>query len=1011
MDQRRAPLAGPDQHYHRPSLPAEHSVPPSTQQVYPPPRPHSLPSVDTFPPPQPHQYHGQQPPPTIIHPASHPEGPERAEHPYTAPPAVHGTPVIKTDLPPAPPQYPRPPSNPLQSHPQPQPQAQSQHSGPSPSTRPSMEHHPAAYVQHGPIPPQGEHVNYIVGPMLDPYGQAPPGYYPQYMPTMHMSNPNSRKKSMRASQACDRCRERKSKCDENRPCVTCKEQGLQCNYKDAHPTKADKNNQALSDMITEVLTVIKQMSDRLGVVEKRLAIQPPTQARVDTPNPPGQDDSDATAVETDAIEELPVVIKKQTWELGDHTTAAHKLLLRWPSIQPFVRTSKCNINENYVMKGEDRGILRLYGAGERAKDELVNIGAASPAGSSNGEDFFASTPENDPRRSEPFTPGSPAISMDIDTIDYLFESYKKNIHRLHPFVDIESLQTYLRDTFVPRHCAEVKNHHSPLFVSSGSGERVTKRRKIRSDNYATGHLPAEPRSNAPSPQPKCSPERNLTNAIVYLVLALGKICEMGDPLPGPVQEVASTNKPNSLHTTMASPHLKPNFSSPRQVLSTIANSSAGVTRAQSWDGTGNHAPEKRQAQNHEKIAGFIYYREAASILGDFTDSNELAAAQARLLAGLYKGQLARVQESWSWINTAARTCLYRMKIDGLDNTIKDKQKARNLNKHENLTILAFWSALQLESDILAEWDYPRSGLHLLEGSVTYPVPNIAQADKLSPEEQRDRYLITLYYSAQLYLRTKLNMIHKDVYGGQLSLEDPQKLAELLWQQTEDLQGWQTLVPEYSWSDDDPPASDIVAARLRGKYYGARYVCTRPYLDYALHVMYELDKGRTLEEVTKDANGRNRQTEFAWFTAIRQYNNEEMVKSKCRICIDAAMRSTVAFDGVENFDHRLIVTNIMGTAHAQFGNMLVLAAVYNCDIDWLKELVPREKLQSLLRRTITFIRRLQYASSVAVSDILILEAIDRTLFPESDGNDLYKNEGLTGDSIASGDSFNSIDAIV
>jgi hypothetical protein len=198
MDQRRAPLAGPDQHYHRPSLPSDHSAPPSNQQVYPPPRPHSLPSVDSFPPPPPpHQYHSQQPTPTVIHPAIHPEGPERPEHPYTAPPAVHGTSAIKTDIPPAPPQYPRPPSNPLQSQPQPPPQLQSQHPGPPPNARPPMEHHPGAYVQH----PPGEHVNYIVGPMLDPYGQPPPGYYPhQYMPTMHMTNPNSRKKSMRASQ-------------------------------------------------------------------------------------------------------------------------------------------------------------------------------------------------------------------------------------------------------------------------------------------------------------------------------------------------------------------------------------------------------------------------------------------------------------------------------------------------------------------------------------------------------------------------------------------------------------------------------------------------------------------------------------------------------------------------------------------------------------------------------------------------------------------------------------------
>ncbi|CAD0042891.1 unnamed protein product [Aureobasidium pullulans] len=202
MDQRRAPLAGPDHHYHRPSLPSDQSVPPSNQQIYPPPRPHSLPGVDAFhphPPPPSHQYHGPHPPPTtVIHPAPHPEGPERAEHPYTAPPAVHGTPVIKTDIPPAPPQFPRPSSTPLQ----PQPQSQQHHPGPPPNTRPQMEHPQAAYAQPPPHP-QAEHVNYVVAPMMDPYAQPPPGYYPQiqYMnPPLHMQNPNSRKKSMRASQ-------------------------------------------------------------------------------------------------------------------------------------------------------------------------------------------------------------------------------------------------------------------------------------------------------------------------------------------------------------------------------------------------------------------------------------------------------------------------------------------------------------------------------------------------------------------------------------------------------------------------------------------------------------------------------------------------------------------------------------------------------------------------------------------------------------------------------------------
>ena len=315
------------------------------------------------------------------------------------------------------------------------------------------------------------------------------------------------------------------------------------------------------------------------------------------------------------------------------------------------------------MKGEDRPILLLYGTGDkRLRDDMINIGAASPAGSLNGDDLMVSTPENDPRRSEPFTPGSPIMTMDVDTIDSLFGSYRKNIHRLHPFVDIESIGKYVRDSFKPKHCAEAKSHHSPLFATNGSGEREAKRRKVRNDNYAVGLLPGEHTSNSTPSQAKRAPERTLTNAIVYLILALGKICEAPDPLPGPVQEVTVTGKPNFTIATMASPHIKPAFASPRNALSNVANSSAGVTRAQSWDGTVNQATNKRQAQNVEKIAGLVYYREAASILGDFTDSNELAAAQARLLAGLYKGQLARVQESWSWISTAARTCLYRMKV-------------------------------------------------------------------------------------------------------------------------------------------------------------------------------------------------------------------------------------------------------------------------------------------------------------------------------------------------------------
>lgn len=71
---------------------------------------------------------------------------------------------------------------------------------------------------------------------------------------------------------------------------------------------------------------------------------------------------------------------------------------------------------------------------------------------------------------------------------------------------------------------------------------------------------------------------------------------------------------------------------------------------------GSPAFEKRDLgpKNIDIVPGMAYYAKAAEILGDQGDSNDLVHAQMFLLAGLYKGQLARVKESMSWITTAGR---------------------------------------------------------------------------------------------------------------------------------------------------------------------------------------------------------------------------------------------------------------------------------------------------------------------------------------------------------------------
>jgi hypothetical protein len=47
--------------------------------------------------------------------------------------------------------------------------------------------------------------------------------------------------------------------------------------------------------------------------------------------------------------------------------------------------------------------------------------------------------------------------------------------------------------------------------------------------------------------------------------------------------------------------------------------------------------------------------------------------------------------------------------------------------------------------------------------------------------------------------------------------------------------------------------------------------------------------------------------------VRLHELPKKLKAACYVCISSAIKSTEAFDGVGG--HRLVVTNIFGTAHA------------------------------------------------------------------------------------------------
>jgi hypothetical protein len=104
-----------------------------------------------------------------------------------------------------------------------------------------------------------------------------------------------------------------------------------------------------------------------------------------------------------------------------------------------------------------------------------------------------------------------------------------------------------------------------------------------------------------------------------------------------------------------------------------------------------------------------------------------------------------------------------------------------------------------------------------------------------------------------------------------------------------------IAPNLKWDEKDPPASDMLEARLRAKFYGARVIT---YRNFVLKILQRSHESPSNVEFGTDAEiGR-----------IIQYAKQG---------IQALIKSTTAFHRVvrDTASDRLIVTNIWGTAHA------------------------------------------------------------------------------------------------
>ncbi|KAF1979810.1 hypothetical protein BU23DRAFT_106344 [Bimuria novae-zelandiae CBS 107.79] len=675
---------------------------------------------------------------------------------------------------------------------------------------------------------------------------------------------------------------------------------------------------------------------------------------------------------------------------ADHKTPAHLLLVEWKHMEKYcngveyiegLKARNIPIEQYPMLLEQDRGLLRVWGVGEG--HDLYD-GAHGPGSPENYNDSDGSSPASTKEGlwgCPPADHQSPnTVNGDLPRYDHvgglgpdgkpdfrsntlwsLFYSYQENIHNLHPFVNPAKLRKMFQE-FEDVYSADPRSSALSPAAASGRLNGGVKRKRsggLYGDAYGVADDIA--RGNI---------EHSLRNAIVLLVLALGKVCNFKGKLPHPHSDKALAN------SALRGYHRD----SPRSV----------------YDSFGSETTTTCQ-RNIDILPGMAYFSYATDILGNQNGGNTVAHAQAMLLAALYLGQFGRVLESWSWTNNACRICLVLVRREGMKvrrttNAAGQPDAGENgepmsaEERHRlNLIKCVYWTCLQMESDICAEIsELQPSAITGYQSDIQYPsgvMESFNEGSQL-PEEAVAQNQNLFIYSSQIHMRVILNDAHNTLYSDRYGFDctNIDEIADMARSHAELLVAWRKLLPpQLAWNDDDPPSHDINVARMRAKYYGGYYVVLRPLLSKAIHHM-KLPPSFS-NSMTNDFNR----------DIVELSNEDQKALQTVEQCVKSAIQSTIAFDRIgarpnePYVDYqsqrrtRLIVPNIFGTLHAQFGNMLVLTAVYFSELGKFlpdKTCLTMKTLSALYQRTQDILDELSGNSPVLATDYDILDKLAR-----------------------------------
>lgn len=674
-----------------------------------------------------------------------------------------------------------------------------------------------------------------------------------------------------------------------------------------------------------------------------------------------------------------------------HTTGAG-LLLKWPAVAHMMGDllekeegiNMKHLHEFPLKNEEERGLLHIYGCGEgrgegrrkankdaslHSRDSIMDIGSI-PTGPDSPDTGPSPSPSNDWGHIGGFIGDTPQAVTSVDgkptrgttgeldlepaTVRKLVQSYEDNIQNMHPIILKNDLHAIVNKFLLGLGSAVLtkpatKTSGVAMFANTGIPVDEIGQKRKRGGSSDGGPEPGSP------PLKVQRMSRHIQTAVVLCVLALGKICLHKEALPDVVpgsEPIGSGSSSIGRNGTPPSPpaHGSPPSMTVQSILSPMADPvRAGPTsRRSSFEG---QSPFKTQAKrNMDVIPGLDYLALATDIIGNQVGGSTLWHIYANLLAGLYYGQLGRVLESYSHILAASMKVQQLMRGD-FARLIDGHTKGVPQNSASDTRFFfLFWSCMQLESDIIAELHLPQSGILTYEEN--FPLPPLSGAMANGIDER-----VAKSYLGQLYLRKQLNKAHTLLYGDRLERSHYRGMLDMIQQLSDMIDPNLWVAPVFKFDpENDPPATEILDARLRAKFWGATNIICRPIIKSILNSKFKEQRSDGPEEID-------------YTDPINEVvdPNDPVILSFAKKGIRALIESTKAFHGLK--ERRFIITNVFGTAHAQWGNMITLAAVYQDE--HLRPFINPLELSILFQRTIDFLQTVAHRTSALTIGLNLL----------------------------------------